>query len=404
MPEADAIIAEGTKVFDDVVAVEKANRTYENSILTIAKFEAKLYVKESNLTMYRHVSTDKDMRDAAAKVEEKLDEWGIKQSMRLDLHKALVEYREVAKANGEWEKLTKEQQRYVDKEILDGTRNGLGLDDEKRAKVALLKQQLADLERKSSQNIGEDTTKVEFLLKDLDGLPQDAIDRLEKVEGKEETHRYISMKYPEIFPALRLVKSEEVRQKLDLARGQQCLWPNQSYLEELAEKRHEFALCLGYSSYSEFILEIRMAQKAINVQNFEEKLTKTILAKGRKEFEALQNLKREETGNPDAQLKGWDRFYYENIQKTKLYKVDEQEIKKYFPTPKVISETLAIYQELLAVEFTKLTEFQKWHEDVEAYEVKDTETKKLLGHFYLDLFPRDGKFGHAAVFPMIKRT
>jgi Zn-dependent oligopeptidase len=126
------------------------------------------------------------------------------------------------------------------------------------------------------------------------------MDRLGKPEGKEETHKYVSMKYPEYLPCMRLVKSEDVRKKLDLARGTQCIWPNEGYLEELAEKRHEYAQCLGYASYSDFILEIRMAKKAINVQNFEEDLTKTILAKGREEFEVLQKLKRDETGDPNA--------------------------------------------------------------------------------------------------------
>jgi Zn-dependent oligopeptidase len=71
---------------------------------------------------------------------------------------------------------------------------------------------------------------------------------------------------------------------------------------------------------------------------------------------------------------------------------------------KVISETLNIYQELLGLDFNKLDNFQAWHEDVEAYEVKDTQSKELLGQFYLDLFPREGKFNHAAVFPLIMRA
>lgn len=79
---------------------------------------------------------------------------------------------------------------------------------------------MADLERVSSQNINEDTTKVEYTLEELDGMPQAVLDKLEKPEGKEETHRYVSMKYPEVLPALRLVKSEESRKKLDLVRGQ----------------------------------------------------------------------------------------------------------------------------------------------------------------------------------------
>ena len=67
-----------------------------------------------------------------------------------------------------------------------------------------------------------DQTKVECAIADLDGLDADFINRLEKVEGKEETHRYVSLKYPEIFPALRLVHDGETRKRLLYAKEQQC--------------------------------------------------------------------------------------------------------------------------------------------------------------------------------------
>ena len=106
--ECDALIAEGNKVHDALVAITKNDRTYENSIKPMAKFESFYSTTENNLTFYRHVSADKEMRDQAAKVEEKMDEWGIKLSMRLDVYRALADYREVAKSNGEWEKLNPE--------------------------------------------------------------------------------------------------------------------------------------------------------------------------------------------------------------------------------------------------------------------------------------------------------
>ena len=67
------------------------------------------------------------MRDKSIAVEEKIDAWSIKQGMRLDVYQALSAYREVAKANGEWDKLTPEQHRYVNKSILNKERDGLGL-------------------------------------------------------------------------------------------------------------------------------------------------------------------------------------------------------------------------------------------------------------------------------------
>lgn len=73
------------------------------------------------------------------------------------------------------------------------------------------------------------------------------------------------MKYPEVIPALKLCKIEETRRQLSLAYGSRCVVLNTPLLEELVAKRHEVAGLLGYKSYSEYILEIRMAKSPINV-------------------------------------------------------------------------------------------------------------------------------------------
>ncbi len=65
---------------------------------------------------------------------------------------------------------------------------------------------------------------------------------------------------------------------------------------------------------------------------------------------------------------------------------------------------MEIYQELLGLEFSEIKNVQVWHEEVTCWEVKDKQSKELLGHFYLDLYPRDNKYNHAAVWPMVKRT
>ena len=118
---------------------------------------------------------------------------------------------------------------------------------------------------------------------------------------------------------------------------------------------------------------------------------------------ALEKLKKEELNDQSAKLKPEDKMYYSNLQKEKFYQVDEEAIKKYFPTTHVVTETMAIYQELFGLNFTKV-DAPVWHEDVECFQVTDKENGQCLGHFYLDLFPRVGKFNHAAVFPMAKRA
>lgn len=110
-------------------------------------------------------------------------------------------------------------------------------------------------------------------------------------------------------------------------RGSQCIDLNETILTDLVAKRQELAELLGYKSYSAYILEIRMAKKPAVVQKFEASLHSKIMAKGQRELEAMQDLKRDETGDPNAKLESWDRFYYETVQKDRFHKVSEDEIK-----------------------------------------------------------------------------
>ncbi len=106
---SDEIMAEGDSTADKIVAVSPEQRTWENCILPMAIFESKMSTLENNLSFYRQVSPHKDLRDKSMTIEEALDNWSIKLSMRYDLYKAFTEYRELAKGNGEWSKLTNEQ-------------------------------------------------------------------------------------------------------------------------------------------------------------------------------------------------------------------------------------------------------------------------------------------------------
>jgi thimet oligopeptidase len=105
---------------------------------------------------------------------------------------------------------------------------------------------------------------------------------------------------------------------------------------------------------------------------------------------------------PGTQLEQWDQTYYENqLSKTK-YAVDQNEIKQYFPVQHVVDSVLAIYQELLGVRFARAG-VPVWQSQVQAYDVSDASTGAPLGRFYLDLFPRPGKYDHFANFPIIPR-
>uniref|UniRef100_A0A183AL25 Peptidase_M3 domain-containing protein n=1 Tax=Echinostoma caproni TaxID=27848 RepID=A0A183AL25_9TREM len=99
-------------------------------------------------------------------------------------------------------------------------------------------------------------------------------------------------------------------------------------------------------------------------------------------------------------LEPWDFRYYMNLAKEKDYAVDQQKLKKYFPLKAVKSGVLRLYQHLLGLTFAQVETTNVWHPDVEMYSVTDADSNTLLGYFYLDLHPREGKYSHAAVFDL----
>ena len=97
-------------------------------------------------------------------------------------------------------------------------------------------------------------------------------------------------------------------------------------------------------------------------------MTKLMKA-GKEELERLQQLKRDETKDPEAVLQAWDSSFYTNILKEKFYQIDEEKIREYFPTDHVVTQTLEIYQELLGLKFTVISNAVVWHEEVSCYQV-----------------------------------
>ena len=108
-------------------------------------------------------------------------------------------------------------------------------------------------------------------------------------------------------------------------------------------------------------------------------------------------------------LEAWDTGFYANMILKREYGVDKEAVRQYFPLDHVVATTLDIYQELLGLSFTELPAgaFSRWHEDVRCFVVRDAaaaaEPASRIGHFYLDLHPREGKYGHAAIFHLLKR-
>jgi len=323
-----------------------------------------------------------------------MDEFSVEMSMRKDVFDNIVAFSESSEAK----QLSPELERYVKKTIREGKRNGLHLPEDKREEIKTIKKRMSELSVNFQKNLNEDTTHLYFDPKELAGVPEDLVNSLEKNEdGKVK----VTMQYPHFFPVTRKCKVPETRFLVEKTFQSVCMKENTGILEEIIQLRIKQAALLGYPSHAAYVQEMRMAKTPETVESFLEELAVKLQPLWAKEREVMLKLKEEEANELNFEFNGkldyWDFRYYMSMVEEKHYAVDQEKLKEYFPVDVVTAGLMDIYQRILGLKFTKLDNPEVWHEDVEMYQVNDAKTGENIGYFFLDLYPRDGKYGHACM-------
>ncbi|MGL4573632.1 MAG: M3 family metallopeptidase [Burkholderiaceae bacterium] len=121
----------------------------------------------------------------------------------------------------------------------------------------------------------------------------------------------------------------------------------------------------------------------------------------KKEIEELRALKAElnKIDLAATKVQRWDNAFLQAQLKRKRYNVDQEEIRKYFPTEASVQYTLKLSELLYGIKFAP-RKVPTWHEDVRFFDVSNAADGKFIGSVYMDLFPRENKYNHAAVWPV----
>jgi len=319
--------------------------------------------------------------------------------MREDVFKTLKTLDQKAE---EKKKLSPEGKRYLERLIRNGKRNGLDLSSDVQNKIKNIKRKMSELSIDYSKNLNEEKTTLEFSREEMGGVTEDFLAGLSK---NEENGKFqVTLKYPHYFPVQKKCHVVETRAKMEKAFHSRCLAENTAILEDLIRLRKEQAFLLGYATHADFILDIRMAKNPAQVKEFLQDLRAKLQPLKDKEFTKFLEFKAEEAAKHgfenDGKINPYDLRYYMTLVEERLYAVDQNLLKEYFPLATVTEGLLSIYQKLLNLKFSLIPDAAVWHEDVTMYSVRDADSDALLGYFYLDLHPREGKYGHAAVFPL----
>lgn len=330
-----------------------------------------------------YVSGDAELRKAAQELELKISQYSVDLFTREDVFRALSEY------SDKGEKLDPVDSRLLEKTLLDFRHNGLGLAPRARNRVKKLKKELIGLELKFSQNLREVGDALEVSEDELKGLPEDFKARLRRSEAGK---YLVTMDYPDYMPFMDNADFGDARRRLELTYNRRCVPGNIELMEAAIQLRRKISRLLGYPTFADYVLADRMAANSGNVSAFLERTRVKLVKKGRKELRVLGKLK----GGEDKTIHSWDWRYYVNLLKKTKYSIDHEKIKEYFPLETVVKGMFEVFGEVFGASFVP-AQLPVWHSDVRAYEVRNPDGS-LAAYFYFDLFPRDGKYKHAACF------
>ncbi|GAA5981288.1 hypothetical protein JCM11641_005633 [Rhodosporidiobolus odoratus] len=404
-----ATIKTSTALLDSLAAVPKDQRTFESVVRPYALRMGEADKELEPLLFMSYVSTDKEVRDAALEADKQVNEWSLDATTRVDVYEALLDAEQHTQENKV--QLSAEQKRLMDRLILERKRNGLGLSEEKRKEYLDIKKAIVNKETDFQQVCNEENGFLLFTREELDGVPEDVIAGFPEVDGKriKMTH-----KTPDYVPVINYAHSPETRKRAVLSYEGKTI-QNAPLLKEIVELRHKAVRLLGYESHAAWTLEVKMAKTPLEVDAFLADLEDKLRPLGLEERKKLLALKKEEHEKRgwevDDEFYLWDYRYYDRLYTERHLTLDQNVVKEYFPVTHVVPAVLQIYKELLGVELVKVPRTEEaggitWHEEADMFAVWESGRAgqgedAFLGYMHLDLFPRENKYGHAAVWGLI---
>lgn len=405
--DAHCVIDNTTKLYDQLESIESP--TLDNLIKPFMIQENKITPLINQLCFLQHVSNDKSIRDASNEATELLQNFEIEMSLR---YKMFLQFDKIwNQIKNQRDEFIKQRDqfelfKFVEKCHRDYIRSGLNLPETQRDKIKQIKMQIGSKSLEFSKNLGEQKEFLLFTKQELDGVSDSVMEQFEQVTTPEdgEIKYKVTFKYPDIFPVLKNAKNPRTR-KIAFNGDQNKVPQNEVLFRDTLTLRNELASILGYSTYANYNLEIKMAKKQDTVMEFLTDLKERLKPLAQKEISILKNLKAqeyEEMGIPfDNHYYVWDHRYYDNKYLKDNFNVDVEKIAEFYPVESTIKGMLSIYEKVFKLKFIEETNKKVWHEDVKqlsVWKMDSPETPEFIGWIYFDLHPRDGKYGHAANF------
>jgi oligopeptidase A len=398
-PAIHELLAQAKRELEAIVAVEGA-RTRANTLDAFESMGRGLDWAMGVVGHLESVATTPELRAAYEAVQGPVSEFSSGVYHHVGLFRALEQFA----ASDEAAQLDPTRARLLHKLREAFRRNGAGLDESDKQRVAAIDVELARLTTKFSQNVLDATNAFELIIAPEDearlaGLPETArAGARASAERKGVAGWRFTLQEPSLVPVLAYADDVALRRTLWSAyntRASSGELDNRPLIEQILQLREQKARLLGFASFADFVLEDRMAKTGAHAREFVDDLRRRSEGYFAGETDALRRFRAQAEGlGVDAvELAPWDVAYWAEKQRRALYDFDEELLRPYFSLESVLAGLFELVERLYGVRVVAVDDLPTWHEDVRTYAVE--EGGRRLGCFYADLHPNERKRGGA---------
>lgn len=380
-------LAAAQKAIDQVVAV-KEPRTIDNTLAPFDEAVHQLGSAQYFAGLMQQVHPDSSFRDRATEMVRKASAAATALSLNRQVYDALTSL-DVSQADAA-------TRYYVQRQLLEFKLAGVDKEAATRDQLKKLQDQLTEQQSMFDRNIsdGQKTVLVNSA-SELDGLPQDYIDRHKPgADGK----LRITTEYPDMLPALKFARNDDLRRRLYQAFLTRAYPKNLDVLKQMMQTRYEIAQLLGFNSWADFNAADKMILNGTRISDFIREVDSAARPVAKREFTLLLDEARKRSPNA-TQVGDYEAQYLQEQVRRANYNFDSQQVRPYFPFNSVKKGILDTAAKLFQLEFRQEQGAPGWDPTMETWDVY--EHGKMTGRFYLDLHPRPGKYSHAEMVPVL---
>ena len=379
--------------------VEQPMDSWDSLVGEIEQINDELAQAWSPVSHLNAVQNSEEIREAYNACLPKLSEYFTELGQNAKLYKAYSAFVET----DAYKSLTDAQKKVIANSLRDFRLAGIGLEQEKQKRYAQLQLELSELTTKFSENVLDATQGWVKQVSDeaeLVGLPEHVLVAAKgAAEAKSLDGWLLTLDFPVYYAVMLHSENRSLREEFYTAFATRASdqgpkageWDNSELIEKILVARLELANLLGFANYAQYSLATKMAQSTDQVVQFLEDLADKSRPQASKELQELRQFAKEQAGL--EHLEAWDMTFYAEKLKQARFNISQQELRPYFPLPRVLDGLFAVTQRLFGVDVKEIQAFDSYHQDLRLFQL--SRDGQIVAHCFLDPFARSGKRGGA---------